>query len=100
MTRAELASQVGIDPSVLSRIFNLLNLAPEIQDHIAKMEPSIHQSPISERRIRELASNSNHEFQKQEFSRLVDVKPRARHKLRQARQSNFEADKELVPAQL
>lgn len=78
LTRTALAKQVRIEPSMLTRMLNLLNLAPEIQAHILKMEPSIYQSPISERRLSHLARNKDHQFQIEAFTKLTALKPRAR----------------------
>lgn len=78
LTRTALAKRIRIEPSMLTRILNLLNLAPEIQAHILKMEPSIYQSPISERRLSHLARNKDHLFQMEGFKRLTVLRPRAR----------------------
>lgn len=78
MSRAALAAEEGLDPSFLTRILNLLKLAPEIQNYILKMPPSDIQSPLSERRIQPLARNSDRSFQVREFNKLKALTGRAR----------------------
>jgi hypothetical protein len=77
LTRAALAKEEGIDASFLSRILNLLKLAPEIQSHILKMPPSDIQSPISERRLQHLARNPDCAKQLEEFNRIKALTGRA-----------------------
>jgi len=79
--RGELAKKIGMNPSYLTRVLHLLNLAPEIQDYILQMRPSIYPGPITENRIRFLARNPDHQYQLKEFNRLRDLKPRARGRL-------------------
>ncbi|MCB4756521.1 MAG: recombinase zinc beta ribbon domain-containing protein [Elusimicrobia bacterium] len=78
LTRAALAKEEGIDASFLSRILNLLKLAPEIQSHILKMPPSNIQSPISERKLQHLARNLNRTRQLDEFNRIKALTGRAK----------------------
>lgn len=78
MRRVALAAEEGLDPSFLTRILNLLKLAPEIQSYILKMPTSDIQSPISERRIQRLARNPDRAFQIREFDKLKALSGRAR----------------------
>ncbi len=89
LKRGELAKKIGMNPSYLTRVLHLLNLAPVIQDYILHLPPSIHSGPITENRIRSLARNPDHIYQTREFKRLRELKPRARyHRLRHSTLSN------------
>lgn len=79
LKRAELAKEVGINASYLTRVLHLLNLAPAIQDHILQMRPSIYPGPITENRIRFLARHPDHGYQIKEFDRLKNMRPRVRY---------------------
>lgn len=73
LTRNALAKEIGINPSYLTRILNLLNLAPKIQRRIVAMPPSAKQGPITECRIKHLARIQNHNLQIKEFERLLSL---------------------------
>jgi AraC-like DNA-binding protein len=76
LTRAALANEVGMNPSYLTRILNLLNLAPEIHSYILSLPPSQTKGPITESRIKHLARISNHEDQHREFNLLKNAATR------------------------
>lgn len=78
MRRAALAAEEGLDPSFLTRILNLLKLAPEIQNFILMMPASEFRSPISERRVQRLARNPDRSFQITEFKKLKALSGRTR----------------------
>lgn len=78
ITRNNLARRAGVNPSYLTRILNLLKLAPEIQRYILAMPPSEFQSPISERRVQRLARNPVRSYQISEFDKLKVLNARAR----------------------
>lgn len=82
LTRGALAKEIGMNPSYLTRVLHLLNLAPEIQDYILQMKPSIYPGSITENRIRFLARNPDHHQQVIEFDRFKNLKPRMRYELK------------------
>ena len=71
LTRAALAREAGIDPTRLSQIMNLLNLAPTIRSHILTLHPSIGRGPVSERQLRELSRVQDRQAQVHEFDQLL-----------------------------
>jgi hypothetical protein len=77
--RCAIAREIGMNPSYLTRVLHLLNLAPEIQDHIMNLKPSIYPGPITENRIRFLARNPDHNYQITEFHRLSKLRHRSRN---------------------
>lgn len=82
LRRGELAREIGMNPSYLTRVLHLLNLAPDIQRQIMRLKPSIHPGPLTENRIRFLARNPDHAYQISEFNRLKNKKPRVRYRLK------------------
>lgn len=71
LTRDALAKEVGLNPSYLTRILNLLRLAPEIQDHIRAMQPTVKIGRVTESRLKEIARIGDHGEQIRKFQRLV-----------------------------
>ncbi len=49
LTRFALAKHMRVDPTRVSQILNLLNLAPRIQAYIRALEPTVHNPVISDR---------------------------------------------------
>lgn len=76
LTRDALAREVGINPSLLTRLLRLPDLAPEIQSHIQALPPSIHRCPVTERRLRPIALINDHGEQLAAFRRLLAPTPR------------------------
>ena len=72
LTKTALARELCITRFELIRRLNLLRLAPEIQDQIFAMPPSLsHQCPISKRTLRNIAVIPDAECQKREFEGLI-----------------------------
>ena len=69
LTRDTLAREAGFSPSYLTRVLNLLNLAPAIQKHILALPPSVRMGPLTERSLRPLARCGDWDFQNREFER-------------------------------
>lgn len=82
LKRNALAKEIGMNPSYLTRVLRLAELAPEIQDYIMNLEPGIYPGPITESRIRFLARNPDPAHQVEEFHCLRQKKSRARYKLK------------------
>ena len=57
----------------LTRVLNLLNLAPSIQKHILALPPSVRMGPLTERSLRPLARSRDRDFQIKEFERLIHL---------------------------
>lgn len=72
LTREALAREVGINPTQLTRLLRLFDLAPEIQRHILALPPSIHRSVVTERRLRPIARIKDREEQLATFHRLLE----------------------------
>jgi hypothetical protein len=70
LTRDALAKKVGIDPSYLTRILNLLNLAPEIQRYLLMLPPTQTKGLLVESRLKHLARIRDHQTQLIEFEKL------------------------------
>ncbi len=70
LTRTALANELGMNPTYLTRLLNLLNLAPEIQLHILSLSPSQTKGPITESRIKHLARITDPHLQLKEFEAL------------------------------
>lgn len=70
LNRARLAREVGINPSYLTRLLNLLNLAPEIQEYIMALPPSRTKGPITESRLKSIARLSDYEVQLERFEEM------------------------------
>lgn len=73
LNRLALARDLGMDPSQLTRILNLLNLAPKIQTCIWGLKPTIHKSPIKDRDWHRLARIRDLTLQFQEFEYVLHV---------------------------
>lgn len=73
LTRDAIAKQLGISPSYLTRILNLVKLAPGIQDYIQSMPPSTKQGPIHENSLKTLARNPDPKAQMSQFERLLAI---------------------------
>jgi hypothetical protein len=72
LTKTALARELGISRFELIRRLNLLRLAPEIQEQIFAMPPSLAcRGPISKRTLRDIAVIPDLEAQKKEFGRLT-----------------------------
>jgi len=72
LTKTALAKELGISRFELIRRLNLLRLAPEIQEHIFDMPPSLaYHGPISKRTLRSIAVIADTECQKREFAALI-----------------------------
>lgn len=71
LTRAVLARHHRIEPSMLSRLIHLANMAPEIQDYIRNMRPSIGRGSVSLRGLLPIIRNCDHEKQRREFCKLL-----------------------------
>ena len=81
LTRSALARRHGIEPTVLTRLLHLTNLAPVIQDHIRNMQPVARAGPpITLRRLVPLARSPDHRYQLQEFKKLLLRPARSRRK--------------------
>lgn len=78
LTRDALAKAEGIDPSRLTRILNLLNLAPEIQQHVLALPPSIRRGLLTERRLRPIAKIADPREQVARFQELLRQPVRTR----------------------
>ncbi len=78
LTRDALAKHMGIDPSYLTRILNLLNLHPEIQKHILAMPLEIKRGPLTERRLIPIARTRDRQVQMEAFHRLLAMPARAK----------------------
>jgi|GEM_PF-2376192 len=80
LTRLALAKRLKLDPSRITQILNLLNLAPKIQDYIRNLPPIKHRHFISDRDWMRLARIQNQELQLREFDRLQPSSLGVRHK--------------------
>ncbi|MCG3205526.1 MAG: hypothetical protein KCHDKBKB_02248 [Elusimicrobia bacterium] len=70
LSRADLARQVGVDPSYLTRLLNLVKLAPGIQEYILTLPPSKTKGPITESRLKEIARVPDHQVQLERFDEI------------------------------
>jgi len=71
LTRAALAREEGMDPSRLTQVLNLLNLAPDIQRRILALPASTEEGPITERRLRSIARMQGKSAQRRAFRALL-----------------------------
>ena len=71
LTRDALAKEIGLDPSRLTKILRLLNLAPEIQRYVSGMRPAKSRGPLTGRRLMWLAGIPDMDSQVQNFRRLL-----------------------------
>ena len=72
LTRDALAKEVGLNPSYLTRILNLLKLAPKIQDYIRSMQPTVRIGRVTESHLKEIARIGDHGEQIRQFQGLLD----------------------------
>ena len=78
LTKAALAREFGIDPVLLTRMVRLANLAPEIQQHIQALPPSVGRIVVTERRLRPIAKLPSYRAQLERFRELLRAPVRAR----------------------
>lgn len=71
LNRFGLAKELGLDPSCITQILNLLNLAPAIRHYILTLPPTKHHSPIGDRHWMRLARIRDQSDQLNEFQRLL-----------------------------
>lgn len=71
LTQAALAYELGMSPTRLTMILNLLNLDPRIQQQILAMPPVVGHERITERRIRPLARLQDRTVQRMGFELLL-----------------------------
>ncbi len=71
LSKTALAKRHGIEPSVLSRLLRLTDLAPEIQDYIRGMAPSRHANAITLGRLLPIARNPDQNYQRESFRKLL-----------------------------
>ena len=79
LTRFALAKHLGLDPSRITQIRNLLNLAPQIQTYIRNLPPTKHHDLISDHHWMRLSRIRNQELQLRKFGHLQRTS-QARHK--------------------
>lgn len=77
LTRTALANELAMNPSYLTRLLNLLNLAPEIQRYILSLPPNQTKGPITESRIKHLARIADPHLQLKEFEALKSLPARS-----------------------
>jgi hypothetical protein len=70
LTRFALAKDLTLDPSRVSQILNLLNLAPKIQVYIRDLPFTKRHDPIGDYQWMRLARIKDRNLQSQEFERL------------------------------
>ncbi len=68
--QAEIAQREGITRARVTQIMHLLNLAPEIQDHILNMPKSSQRPPITDRALRPITQINDHHEQLEAFQEL------------------------------
>jgi hypothetical protein len=71
LTREALASGLGMTPTRLTYILNLLNLAPDILERIMALPPVAGLGPITERQLRPLARIRDQAVQMAGFEDLL-----------------------------
>jgi hypothetical protein len=70
LTRFALAKNLRLDPSRITQILNLLNLAPQIKAYIKKLPPTKSHDPIGDGQWMRLARILDHARQIREFEAL------------------------------
>lgn len=78
LTQEILAKEKGLNPGHLTRLLRLAALAPEIQQHILALPPSIHRGLVTERRLRCIAAITDHRKQVERFKDLLSLPVRTR----------------------
>ncbi|MCB4756526.1 MAG: hypothetical protein LHV69_05775 [Elusimicrobia bacterium] len=76
LSRARLAKEIGMNPSYLTRILNLLKLAPEIQQYIQELPPSLRKGLITESKLKHVARIPSYAEQLRLFENLMVMMPR------------------------
>ena len=76
LTRSKLAKEFEVTPSYVTRIMNLLNLAPEIQRYIQELPPSLRKGAITESKLKHVARIPSHVEQMRLFEKMKVLKPR------------------------
>lgn len=71
-SRSELAEGYGLSRARVTQVMNLLVLAPEIQEHLLRLEDKRSVRAFSERRLRGLARLRSHPAQMRRFAALLD----------------------------
>ena len=72
-SRSELAKRYGLSRARVTQIMNLLELAPEIQEHLLQLKDRRSVRAFSERRLRSFVQLRTHAAQIRRFSQLVDI---------------------------
>jgi hypothetical protein len=70
--QAEIARYEGLSRARVTQIMKLLNLAPEIQNHILNMPKSSHRPDISERSLRHITQLENKREQVAAFQKIIE----------------------------
>ncbi len=70
--RSELAKRYGLSRARVTQIMNLLDLAPEIQEHLLQLKDRRSVRALSERRLRGLAQLRSHSAQVRRFFAMVE----------------------------
>ena len=73
LTKEALAREIGINPGQFARLLQLADLAPEIQQHILALPPTLGHGPITERRLRPIAKLANPQEQTILFRGLLQL---------------------------
>jgi len=73
LTRLALAKELDLDPSRITQILNLLNLAPQIQTYIQNLSPIRRHNQIGDRQWMRLARIRDQKLQLDEFERLKNL---------------------------
>jgi hypothetical protein len=73
--QAEIAQREGITRARVTQILNLLNLAPEIQDHILNLPKISCRSAVTERSLRPITLITNNDEQTIAFKSFLDHQP-------------------------
>lgn len=71
LTRAALARVIRVHPGQLTKLLQLNDLAPEIQQHIMALPPCLGWGPITGRAMRPIALCRDREYQIRRFSELL-----------------------------
>ena len=71
--QADIAQREGITRARVTQIMHLLNLAPEIQDHILNMPKSSKRPAITDRSLRPITQIDDHKEQLEAFQGLIGV---------------------------
>jgi len=72
--KAEIARIEGVSRARLTQILNLMNLAPEIRNHLNFAAGQNDLKTLTERRLRKIAKIKNHKLQIEIFQELLQKK--------------------------